>query len=182
MIEVFSAHLSGQRYRAAISRNPILRPTRYWTRQVLRNSRIVHQDASVIRMLRQMVTCCVSLLHFKQSLNPKSPPSPPERPLADAYDCGGASGTAAGGQAEVKCGSLLRSVLLCGVIAHSMTSSAPARSIGGMVRPSARAVFWLTMSSNRVGSSTGRSAGLDPFRILPTKPAIWPHKSSRLGP
>ncbi len=38
----------------------------------------------------------------------------------------------------------------------------------GMVIPSAEAVFRLTASSNRVGRSTGRSAGLAPFRILST--------------
>src|SRR5262245_45548180 len=50
---------------------------------------------------------------------------------------------------------------------HSMTSSARARLEGGTVRPSALAVLRLTTSSNRVGCSTGRSAGLSPLRILP---------------
>ena len=39
---------------------------------------------------------------------------------------------------------------------------------GGTVRPSALAVLRLTTSSNVVGCSTGRSAGLVPLRILPT--------------
>src|SRR6516225_11280607 len=51
---------------------------------------------------------------------------------------------------------------------HSITSSARARIEGGMVRPSALAVFRLTTSSNVVGCWTGRSAGLAPLRILPT--------------
>jgi hypothetical protein len=46
---------------------------------------------------------------------------------------------------------------------HSMTSSVRARTDGGMVRPSSRAVLRLTTNSNRVDCSTGRSAGLAPF-------------------
>jgi hypothetical protein len=48
---------------------------------------------------------------------------------------------------------------------YSMTSSARASSDCGSVRPSALAVFRLTTSSNRVGRSTGRSAGRAPARI-----------------
>src|SRR5258705_9514558 len=48
---------------------------------------------------------------------------------------------------------------------YSITSSAVASSEGGMVRPSAFAVLRLTISSNLVGCSTGRSPGLAPFRI-----------------
>src|SRR4051794_16876387 len=51
---------------------------------------------------------------------------------------------------------------------HSITSSASASSVAGTVRPSARAVFRLITSSNRVGCTTGRSAGLASLRILPT--------------
>src|SRR5262249_44751101 len=47
---------------------------------------------------------------------------------------------------------------------YSITSSARARIDGGTVRPSALAVFKLITSSNRVGCSTGRSAGLAPLR------------------
>jgi hypothetical protein len=49
-----------------------------------------------------------------------------------------------------------------------MTSSARARIDGGIVRPSALAVFRLITSSNFVGCWTGKSAGLAPFRILST--------------
>src|SRR5262249_21867765 len=42
---------------------------------------------------------------------------------------------------------------------------------GGMLRPSACAVLTLTARSYFVGSSTGRSEGLAPLRILSTKPA-----------
>jgi hypothetical protein len=52
--------------------------------------------------------------------------------------------------------------------AHSITSSARARIDCGTVRPSALAVLILMTSSNVVGRWTGRSAGLAPFRILPT--------------
>src|SRR5262249_19357320 len=51
---------------------------------------------------------------------------------------------------------------------HSITSSARASSVGGTVRPSAIAVIRLITSSNLVGCSTGRSAGLVPRRILST--------------
>jgi hypothetical protein len=51
---------------------------------------------------------------------------------------------------------------------YLITSSAKTRSVGGIVVPSAWAVFRLRTSSNFVGCSTGRSAGLVPFRILST--------------
>ena len=47
-----------------------------------------------------------------------------------------------------------------------ITWSARSRSDGGIVRPSAFAVFMLITSSNFVGCSIGRSAGLAPLRIL----------------
>src|SRR6478752_6797702 len=51
---------------------------------------------------------------------------------------------------------------------HSITSSARARSVGGISRPSALAVLRLMTSSNLVACSTGRSLGFAPFRILVT--------------
>ena len=48
---------------------------------------------------------------------------------------------------------------------HSITSSARARIDGGIVRPAALAVLRLSRSSIEVGCSTGRSAGLAPFRM-----------------
>src|SRR5215471_2131432 len=51
---------------------------------------------------------------------------------------------------------------------HSITSSARAMSVGGIVTPMLEAVFRLMISSNSVASCTGRSAGLAPFRILST--------------
>src|SRR5215510_14431604 len=51
---------------------------------------------------------------------------------------------------------------------HSITSSASASSVGGTSRPRALAVLTLITSSNLVGFSTGRSAGLAPLRILST--------------
>src|SRR6516165_4101452 len=51
---------------------------------------------------------------------------------------------------------------------HSITSSARASSVGGTVRLSALAVLRLITKSNFVGCSTGRSAGLAPFKIRPT--------------
>ena len=51
---------------------------------------------------------------------------------------------------------------------HSTTSSARTSNEAGTVSPSAFAVFMLITSSNLVGCSTGRSAGLVPLRILST--------------
>jgi iron(III) transport system ATP-binding protein len=53
--------------------------------------------------------------------------------------------------------------------AYSITSSARASSVGGMVTPIALAVVMLTTSSTLVGNSTGRSAGFAPLTILSTK-------------
>src|SRR5258707_7637759 len=51
---------------------------------------------------------------------------------------------------------------------YSITSTACASSVGGTVRPSAFAVLRLMTRSNFVGSSTGRSDGFAPLRILST--------------
>src|ERR671910_2886453 len=51
---------------------------------------------------------------------------------------------------------------------HLMTLSARASTLGGIVRSICFAAFRLMISSNFVGCSTGRSAGLAPFRILST--------------
>ena len=58
---------------------------------------------------------------------------------------------------------------------HSITSSARASSVGGTLRPSALAVFMLITSSNLDGRSTGRSAGLVPFKMRSTKYAARPN-------
>jgi len=54
------------------------------------------------------------------------------------------------------------------LVHHWITSSARPSSDGGMVSPIALAVLKLITSSNFVGCSTGRSAGLAPLRILST--------------
>ena len=51
---------------------------------------------------------------------------------------------------------------------YSITSSAVARSAGGMSRPSALAVLRLMTSSNLVGCGIGRSPGFSPLRMRPT--------------
>jgi len=53
-------------------------------------------------------------------------------------------------------------------LSYSMISSARSSTDGGVVRPSAFAVFMFMISSNFVGCSTGRSAGFAPLRILST--------------
>jgi hypothetical protein len=60
---------------------------------------------------------------------------------------------------------------------YSITLSARASSMGGTVRPSALAVLRLRTSSNLVGCSTGKSAGLAPFNILSTNVAARRNKS-----
>src|SRR5262249_11005874 len=59
---------------------------------------------------------------------------------------------------------------LAALVEHGylMISSARTRTDCGMVRPSALAVLALITSSNLVGCSTGRSAGLAPLMILST--------------
>src|SRR5262245_40527833 len=51
---------------------------------------------------------------------------------------------------------------------HGSTSSARPRISGGRARPRAFAALVFTTSSNWVGCSTGKSAGLAPFKILST--------------
>ena len=51
---------------------------------------------------------------------------------------------------------------------HSITLSARAMTVGGTVIPSLLAVLRLTLSSNVVGCSIGRSLGFAPLRILST--------------
>ena len=63
--------------------------------------------------------------------------------------------------------------------AQRITSSAWKRSVGGIVRPRALAVLRLMASSNFMGRSTGRSAGLAPFRILSTYEATRRYMSTR---
>src|SRR4030095_15291381 len=68
---------------------------------------------------------------------------------------------------------------------HLITSSAWKSMLGGIVIPSAWAVLRLITNSNFVGCSTGRSAGLAPFRILSTKTAARRHPqlgSDSFGP
>src|SRR5262249_39263372 len=54
---------------------------------------------------------------------------------------------------------------------HSITSSARASTVAGIVRPSVFAVLRLMASSNLVAAWTGRSAGLSPLRMRSTYPA-----------
>src|SRR5262249_26102172 len=51
---------------------------------------------------------------------------------------------------------------------YSITSSARARTAGGIVRPSALAVLRLITSSYLVGACTGKSAGFSPLRMRST--------------
>jgi hypothetical protein len=51
---------------------------------------------------------------------------------------------------------------------HSITSSAVASNVVGIVRPSDLAVFRLMTNLNLVGACTGRSAGFSPLRMRST--------------
>ena len=56
----------------------------------------------------------------------------------------------------------------CSKRSYSITPSARTRKDSGTVSPSAFAVVRLTMRSNLMGCSTGRSAGFAPRKILST--------------
>src|SRR5262245_39404225 len=62
---------------------------------------------------------------------------------------------------------------------YSITSSARAIRAGGAVRPIALAVFWLITISYLDACSTGRSLGLEPFRILSLLVAVGLGRSLR---
>src|SRR5574337_2226370 len=65
---------------------------------------------------------------------------------------------------------------------HWISSSARRRSDCGIVRPSALAVLRLITSSNLLGCSTGRSAGLAPLRILSTCVAARRKRTAQSSP
>src|SRR5262250_3194513 len=74
-------------------------------------------------------------------------------------------------------------ILRCGRdLRYSVTSSAMASSVCGILRPSALAVLRLMTSSNLDGCSTGRSEGFAPLRILSTYPAARRYRSPRSAP
>ena len=62
-----------------------------------------------------------------------------------------------------------------------ITSFTRASNDLGMVMPSALAVFMFKVNSNRVGCSTGKSAGLAPPNILATKEAAFRKVSVKLA-
>jgi len=65
---------------------------------------------------------------------------------------------------------------------YLMPLSARTSTFGGIVRPICLAAFKLMTNSNFIGCSTGRSAGLAPFRILSTYVAARLSKSAKLLP
>src|SRR5215472_386248 len=65
---------------------------------------------------------------------------------------------------------------------HSITSSARAISVDGIVRPRTLAVVRLRTRSNLVGCSTGMSPGFAPRRILSTISAVRLHWSRKFDP
>jgi hypothetical protein len=65
----------------------------------------------------------------------------------------------------------------CAPGSYLRTSSAVARNVCGIVRPSAAAVLTLMASSNLVGCSTGMSPGFVPRRILSTISAAFRNRS-----
>jgi hypothetical protein len=69
----------------------------------------------------------------------------------------------------------------CAPHTYWITSSARRSSDGGIVIPRAWAVLRLMISSNVVGCSTGKSAGLAPFRILSTYVAPRRYPSGTLA-
>src|SRR5215831_21270245 len=65
---------------------------------------------------------------------------------------------------------------------HSMTSSARASTVCGIVRPRTFAVIKFTARSILVGCSTGSSLGFAPRRILSTYSAERRNRSGKFGP
>jgi hypothetical protein len=65
---------------------------------------------------------------------------------------------------------------------HSITSSARTKKVSAIARPSALAVLRLTISSNFVGCSIGRSAGLAPLRMRSTKYAARRYRPRMSAP
>src|SRR5262245_65152447 len=63
---------------------------------------------------------------------------------------------------------------------HSITSSARASTVAGTSRPKALALLRLITISNLVGCSTGKSAGVAPFKILTTYAAATSRASLHL--
>src|SRR5712691_3578279 len=72
-------------------------------------------------------------------------------------------------------------VVLSLMLIYSITSSARISRDCGIVIPRALAVLRLMTSSNFVGCSTGRSAGLAPLRMRSTYPAAFRASSLRPG-
>src|SRR5262245_46384709 len=72
--------------------------------------------------------------------------------------------------------------LRCAPHTYWITSSARRSRDGGIVIPSALAVLRLITSSNFIGCSTGKSAGLAPLRILSTYVAARRNRSGWLAP
>jgi hypothetical protein len=65
---------------------------------------------------------------------------------------------------------------------YLITRVARTSTLGGIVRPICFAAFRLMMNSNFIGCSTGRSAGVLPFRILSTYVAARRNKSAVFAP
>src|SRR6476660_3384950 len=65
---------------------------------------------------------------------------------------------------------------------HSMTSSARASSVGGMLSPRTLAVLTFITSSNLVGCSTGISAGFAPRKILSVSSVARRNRLGQLDP
>src|SRR5262245_26078379 len=65
---------------------------------------------------------------------------------------------------------------------HSITSSARTKNVSEIARPSVLAVLRFTISSNFVGCSIGRSAGLAPLRMRSTKYAARRYRPRMFTP
>lgn len=65
---------------------------------------------------------------------------------------------------------------------HSITSSAIASTLGGIVKPNVLAVVRLITNSNFVGRRTGKSPGFSPFKTRLTYMPAWRYPSTKLMP
>jgi hypothetical protein len=93
-------------------------------------------------------------------------PSPFYAPTSASANCGHRAALAVGSYVPKAAVSRCSNGCASGVD-YSITSSAVDSSVGGTVRPSMRAVWWLMTNSNLLDWITGKSAGFAPLRIRP---------------
>src|SRR5262249_18439386 len=147
----------------SVPRRRLPRGARRARRRVLHPGRVKGRPPAAVVVLRQLQVEALAV-------HPGGDPAdagPRVEPRAQRPERAVVRGQRAPGEAE------RRPEELAALVEHGywMISSARSSTDCGIVRPSAFAVLRLITSSNFVGRSTGRSAGLAPLKILSTKRA-----------